>query len=126
MAAMAELPTGTVALLFSDVEGSTVLLSRLGAAYAEALDGQRQVLRKAWAEHGGIELGTEGDSFMVVFATAEGAVCHAERVVRRRSLPGLQVLDTTDFGRGPSRVPSTARSSARLSNGLALSRRAMV
>lgn len=41
---MAELPTGTVTL-FSDVEGSTALLSRLGSAYADALDGQRRVLR---------------------------------------------------------------------------------
>ncbi len=57
---MSTLPTGTVSLLFSDIEGSTVLLSRLGANYADALDGQRQVLRKAWATHGGTEVGTEG------------------------------------------------------------------
>jgi class 3 adenylate cyclase len=62
---VSELPTGTVSLLFSDIEGSTMLLSRLGSAYAEALDGQRKVLRKAWAEYGGTELGTEGDSFNV-------------------------------------------------------------
>lgn len=74
---MATLPSGTVTLLFSDIEGSTVLLSRLGDAYADALDGQRWVLRKAWAEHGGTELGTEGDSFYVVFPTAEGAVAAA-------------------------------------------------
>ncbi|MEJ7757720.1 MAG: adenylate/guanylate cyclase domain-containing protein [Nocardioidaceae bacterium] len=43
---MAELPSGTVSLLFSDIEGSTALLSRLGPAYADALDGQRQVLRR--------------------------------------------------------------------------------
>ena len=43
---MVELPSGTVSLLFSDIEGSTVLLSRLGAAYADALDGQRRVLRR--------------------------------------------------------------------------------
>jgi class 3 adenylate cyclase len=79
---MAGLPTGTVTLSFSDIEGSTVLLSRLGAAYAEALDGQRRVLRKAWAEHGGMELGTEGDSFFVVFATAEGAVAAAAQAQR--------------------------------------------
>lgn len=72
---MAELPSGTVSLLFSDIEGSTLLLSRLGPAYSEALDGQRQVLRKAWADHGGTELGTEGDSFFVVFPTAEGGCC---------------------------------------------------
>ena len=35
MGVMAELPSGTVSLLFSDIEGSTVLLSRLGPAYAE-------------------------------------------------------------------------------------------
>jgi len=41
------------------------------------LDGQRRVLRKAWAEHGGTEMGTEGDSFFVVFPTAERAVAAA-------------------------------------------------
>ncbi len=71
---MADLPSGTVSLLFSDIEGSTVLLSRLGAAYADALDGQRRVLRASWADQGGIELGTEGDSFFVAFPTAIGAV----------------------------------------------------
>jgi len=80
---MAELPSGTVSLLFSDVEGSTLLLSRLGPAYAEALDGQRKVLRKAWADHGGSELGTEGDSFMVVFPTAEAAVAAAAQAQRQ-------------------------------------------
>jgi hypothetical protein len=34
-----------VTLLFSDVEGSTRLLMRLGAAYVEVLDGQRNTLR---------------------------------------------------------------------------------
>ena len=77
-----ELPSGTVSLLFSDIEGSTVLLSRLGATYAQALDGQRQVLRKAWADHGGTELGTEGDSSFVVFSTAEAAVAAATQAQR--------------------------------------------
>jgi predicted ATPase/class 3 adenylate cyclase len=79
---MGDLPSGTVTLLFSDMEGSTVLLSRLGGAYADALDGQRRVLRRAWVEHGGTELGTEGDSFLVVFPTAEGAVGAAVQAQR--------------------------------------------
>ncbi len=79
---MTTLPTGTVSLLFSDVEGSTLLLQRLGPAYAQAVDGQRQVQRKAWVEHGGTELGTEGDSFYVVFPTAEGAVKAAAQAQR--------------------------------------------
>ncbi len=74
MRLMVDLPSGTVSLVFSDIEGSTLLLSRLGPAYAQALDGQRQVLREAWASHGGVELGTEGDSFFVAFETAQGAV----------------------------------------------------
>ena len=67
---------------------STALLKRLGPAYAQALDGQRQVLRKAWADHGGIELGTEGDSFYVVFPTAAGAVAAAAQ--GQRDLAGFE------------------------------------
>lgn len=68
------LPSGTVTLLFSDMEGSTRLLARLGQEYVVALDAQRRILRDAWAEHGGTELGTEGDSFFVVFDNAPDAV----------------------------------------------------
>jgi len=79
---MSVLPTGTVSLLFSDIEGSTALLSRLGSSYVVALSGQREVLRASWAAHGGTELGTEGDSFFVVFSTAEDAVAAAARAQR--------------------------------------------
>jgi predicted ATPase/class 3 adenylate cyclase len=79
---MAELPTGTVTMLFSDIEGSTMLLTRLGPAYVEALDGQREILRSAWAAHRGMEIGTEGDSFFVVFATATDAVAAAAQAQR--------------------------------------------
>jgi predicted ATPase/class 3 adenylate cyclase len=71
-----------VSLLFSDIEGSTVLLSRLGAEYTEALDTHRRLLREAWAAHDGVELGTEGDSFFVAFPTAEGAVGAAVQAQR--------------------------------------------
>jgi predicted ATPase/class 3 adenylate cyclase len=74
---VSELPTGTVSLLFSDIEGSTALLAQLGPAYAETLNDHRRLLRKAWADHGGTELGTEGDSFFVVFPTAPEAVAAA-------------------------------------------------
>ena len=77
------LPSGTVTLLFSDMAGSTRLLSRLGSAYADALDGHRRELRAAWANHGGTELGTEGDSFYVVFPDATKAVGAAIEAQRR-------------------------------------------
>jgi class 3 adenylate cyclase/tetratricopeptide (TPR) repeat protein len=69
-----EFPAGTITMLFSDIEGSTLLLSRLGDRYGEALSAQRALLRAAFASHGGREMGTEGDSFFVVFASAADAV----------------------------------------------------
>jgi predicted ATPase/class 3 adenylate cyclase len=79
---MRGLPSGTVSMLFSDIEGSTLLLGRLGTAYAEALAGHRRVLRTAWRTHQGTELGTEGDSFFVVFPTADQAVAAAVEAQR--------------------------------------------
>ena len=71
---MRELPTGTVTMLFSDIEGSTALLSRLGDRYGGALSAQRALLRDAIGTCRGHELGTEGDSFFVVFESAGDAV----------------------------------------------------
>ena len=88
---MRELPSGTVSMLFSDIEGSTLMLSRLGRRYTDALDGHRDVLRSAWAAHGGTEMGTEGDSFFVVFPTAQGAVhaaVQAQRGLETHTWPG--------------------------------------
>jgi predicted ATPase/class 3 adenylate cyclase len=69
-----ELPTGTVTMLFSDIEESTVLLRRLGERYSEALSAQRALLRAAFGGFRGREMGTEGDSFFVVFESAGDAV----------------------------------------------------
>jgi predicted ATPase/class 3 adenylate cyclase len=74
---MAELPTGTVTFLFTDVEGSTRLLSELGDDYADALAEHRRILREAFARHGGVEVDTQGDAFFVAFARASDAVAAA-------------------------------------------------
>ncbi len=73
-ATAAELPTGTLTMLFSDIEGSTVLVRHLGERYGEALSAQRTLLRAAFRSFGGRELSTEGDSFFVVFESAIAAV----------------------------------------------------
>src|SRR5438445_3955182 len=73
-----DLPSGTVTLLFTDVEGSTKLLHKLGAeGYAEALLDHRRVLREAFGAHGGVEVDTQGDAFFVAFPTAPGALAAA-------------------------------------------------
>jgi predicted ATPase len=72
---MQPLPTGTVTLLFTDVEGSTRLLHELGdRSYADALAEHRRALRDAFARHGGVEVDTQGDAFFVAFSSAAGAV----------------------------------------------------
>jgi predicted ATPase/DNA-binding SARP family transcriptional activator len=71
------LPSGTVTLLFTDIEGSTRLLRELGARYPEVLAEHRRVLRAAFARHGGLEVDSQGDGFFVVFAGANEAVAAA-------------------------------------------------
>jgi predicted ATPase len=74
---MGTLPSGTVTFLFTDIEGSTLLLQELGAAYAEALAEHRQILREAFARHCGVEVDTQGDAFFVAFARAQDAAAAA-------------------------------------------------
>jgi predicted ATPase/class 3 adenylate cyclase len=72
---MAAQPTGTVTLLFTDIEGSTALLQRFGTdRYAEALELHRTLLREAFERHDAYEVDCEGDAFFVAFSTAEDAV----------------------------------------------------
>jgi predicted ATPase len=71
------LPAGTVTFLFTDVEGSTRLLQEAGGDYADLLAEHRRALREAFARHGGVEVGTEGDAFFVVFARASDALAAA-------------------------------------------------
>jgi predicted ATPase/class 3 adenylate cyclase len=76
-------PTGTITFLFSDMEGSTELAATLGTpVYRDVLELHQRRLREAFALHGGIEKGTEGDSFFVVFRDAPSAVAAAVRAQR--------------------------------------------
>ena len=74
---MAELPTGTVTFLFTDVEGSTRLLKLLRERYGEVLREHHRLLREAFELHGGHEIDTQGDSFFVAFRRAKDAVAAA-------------------------------------------------
>src|ERR1700737_810573 len=73
MATTPERPTGTVTFLFTDIEGSTPVLQELGDDWGGVLHDQRRLMRAALSENNGVELGTEGDSFFVVFASATDA-----------------------------------------------------
>ena len=75
---MSRVPSGTVTFLFTDIEGSTRLVHELGNRYVNVLAEHRRVLRGAFEHHGGVEVGTQGDSFFVAFERASGAVAAAK------------------------------------------------
>ena len=79
---MADLPTGTVTLLFTDIEGSTRLLQSLGPRYAEVLAEYRRLLRVATHSQDGREVGTEGDGCFFAFRRAKGALAAAVAAMR--------------------------------------------
>src|SRR4051794_29546276 len=91
---MAELPSGTVTFLFTDIEGSTRLLTRLRGRYAEVLAEHQRLLRAAFDEHDGREVHTEGDAFFVAFARASDAIAAA--VSAQRSLASQRWPDGVD------------------------------
>ncbi len=104
-------PTGTVTVVFTDIEGSTEMLERLGDEPARALFREHDTLVRGIVEtHSGIEVEKEGDSFMLAFAGARPAVecaCEIQRALADHALSvrvGLNTGDVVDeddryFGR---------------------------
>jgi class 3 adenylate cyclase/outer membrane protein assembly factor BamB len=87
---MSELPSGEVTFLFTDIEGSTQLVTQLRERYAEALARHQSLLREAVGEHGGHEVDTQGDSFFVAFASARDAILaalEAQRALAEQEWP---------------------------------------
>ncbi len=101
-------PAGTVTFVFTDIVGSTRLVRRLGRAYHRLLLEHRVVIRAALAEHGGIEVRTEGDAFFAVFTEAGAAVeacLDAQRRIAAHPWPDDGVIAVRMGARMPA-VPS--------------------
>jgi class 3 adenylate cyclase len=76
-------PDGTVTILFSDIEASTLLNERLGdVRWLELLRAHHEIVREAVHHHGGFEVKAQGDGFMIAFASARRAV-HCARAIQR-------------------------------------------
>jgi class 3 adenylate cyclase len=71
---LAKLPSGTVTILFSDIEGSTRHLSNLGKHFIELLFRQREILRQSTSNWDGYEVEVSGDSYYAVFERAGNAI----------------------------------------------------
>jgi len=72
-------PAGTITFLFTDIEGSTRLLEKLGDQYALALSDHHEIMRASIQKWNGREMDTQGDAFFVTFPRAIDAIqCAAE------------------------------------------------
>ena len=82
----------TLTFLFTDIEGSTALLGRLGEDdYAQVLAGHHALIRSALAAHGGREVDTQGDAFFAVFSSPRGcvaAVLAMQQAMQAHAWPG--------------------------------------
>ena len=82
--------SGTVTFLFTDIEGSTRLLTNLRDRYGELLAEHHRILREAFTRYGGEEVDTQGDAFFYVFPRARSAVeaaAEAQRVLSGHPWP---------------------------------------
>jgi class 3 adenylate cyclase len=113
---MRVLPSGTVTFLFTDIEGSTRLLSELGDAYADALADHREALRDAFSAHGGVEVDTQGDAFFrrghcrSSSTLAQKRICRFHRVDRVSPLTSRKRPLTQPRGTAPSWITPGAGS----------------
>ena len=73
--ALASLSSGTVTLLFTDIEGSTKLLQELGdEGYGRVSGDHRRIVRETFGAREGTEIDTQGDAFFFSFPRARDAV----------------------------------------------------
>jgi predicted ATPase/class 3 adenylate cyclase len=112
-------PTGSVTLVFTDIEGSTRLLEELGQAqYRDALTSHRKSVREAFGRFGGYEVNTQGDSFFYAFAFASdaaGAVQAAMKALEGGSISIRVGVHTGDPGvDGPDYVGLDVHTAARI------------
>lgn len=87
-------PDGMVTIVFTDIEGSTATMERLGEeAWVDMLRGHNDVVRGLVGEHGGDVVKSQGDGFMLAFRSASAAVeCAVElqRAVSRSNAADLE------------------------------------
>ncbi len=78
-------------LLFTDIEGSTRLVTQLGDDYAAALEAHRAAVRKAFGARGGQEIDCRGDEFFVAFDDPREAVATALEIQEAHAAQAIRV-----------------------------------
>jgi class 3 adenylate cyclase len=110
-------PDGTVAILFSDIEDSTVLTERLGdERWLEVLREHNRLFREQVSRHGGYEVKSQGDGFMLVFPDPREALDCAVSV--QRAFAERERDGTSEMMRGRSAGEAEERPVLRVRMGL--------
>ncbi len=80
--------SGTVTLVFTDIDGSTRLLDQLGDAYATLLSDHHRLVAAAMEAQGGERVDAAGDGLFFSFPTAKGALVAC--IEAQRAIAGHQ------------------------------------
>ena len=98
-------PQGGLTLLFTDIEGSTLLLRELNRSYGLLLRVHQRMLERSFDDHHGRSMGSSGDSLFYAFETARDAVAAAvtaQQRVEHHSWPeGVRLRVRIGIHRGP-------------------------
>jgi eukaryotic-like serine/threonine-protein kinase len=87
-------PDGMMTIVFTDIEGSTEMMERLGEdAWIETIQAHHKLVRRVVAKCGGDVTGSQGDGFMLAFASASSALSCA--VELQRAVRQLNASDHT-------------------------------
>ncbi|MBT97793.1 MAG: hypothetical protein CL902_04090 [Dehalococcoidia bacterium] len=85
----------TASIMFTDLEDSTQMMTRLGDEQNQILlASHSKIIREKLDEHGGLEVKTTGDGFMIAFYSARKAVTCAVEIQRELEEFNLQHPDT--------------------------------
>jgi class 3 adenylate cyclase len=87
----AQLPSGFVTMLMTDIEGSTALVHEMGPRFGQLIDEVWAALRMAVAGANGIEVEARADEFFAVFEAPRGAVEAA--IAMQRAFAGTSFVD---------------------------------
>ncbi len=104
----------TFTFLFTDIEGSTAMLRRLGdGRYARVLTDHHALIRSGLAAHGGEEVDTQGDAFFAVFSSPRACVAAAAELQQ-----ALQAREWPDGERVRVRMGVHTGEASRIGTGL--------
>jgi adenylate cyclase len=100
-------PDGNVAILFSDIEGSTALNEEMGdRAWVRLIGRHDKLIRKLVDDHGGHVVKSQGDGYMIAFARPDHAVACGMAIQRALRTPrpsGIRVRIGIHMGKSVRR-----------------------